>query len=565
MAKKCVVNKNDSGEITTVKVPNPVNKKNNILSKISEKYNVLLNKMGFLIDNNSVEAIKDYGDLSKIAKMAGMTIAITQNKNYKIYTDLLTNTIYINQDTQINQSDIDSMLSELYRKYGTKDINKIGKEIIKKRDKLVFKEFKEVVFSNLNRSKTVEEIFNSYIDGADYVEVTSDKGDVRIFYDNNDQYPEQDIAEMTGDTFKVKAVTMGAKMGATNFHKIGDVQITQKVKHSLTAYNDRTLKNIIEYWNEVWSNNKVLTESATTRTEKFKSDVYIELSDETPYMGVSPYDNYSISQKSTNPVLQNVKYITRSIIDTDPQAVKEAVENTRDYEEWLVNVSPANIERIVFKDLEEAQTEGRILNNRWGIEVSTSAKSNKAGTYEIEGVPRLNIVYIYGVAYNLTDSDGNEYRLFNKGKSFYITNDSNSVMKELTRDEYMKIKLDLSHKITDYLKQKDELKTVFPRKIVQDVMFQNETSSDNLNQTPQEILKGVTDILLEKGLVDNIEILDLESLEKLKLENPNFKNVGQFNGAYDSSTKTIYIVEKYKNPSQILSEMIDQNLISKKC
>ena len=59
MAKKCVVNKNDSGEITTVKVPNPVNKKNNILSKISEKYNVLLNKMGFLIDNNSVDKDKN--------------------------------------------------------------------------------------------------------------------------------------------------------------------------------------------------------------------------------------------------------------------------------------------------------------------------------------------------------------------------------------------------------------------------------------------------------------------------------------------------------------------------
>lgn len=526
--------------------------------------------MGFLIDNNSVEAIKDYGDLSKIAKMAGMTIAITQNKNYKIYTDLLTNTIYINQDTQINQSDIDSMLSELYRKYGTKDINKIGKEIIKKRDKLVFKEFKEVVFSNLNRSKTVEEIFNSYIDGADYVEVTSDKGDVRIFYDNNDQYPEQDIAEMTGDTFKVKAVTMGAKMGATNFHKIGDVQITQKVKHSLTAYNDRTLKNILEYWNEVWSNNKVLTESATTRTEKFKSDVYIELSDETPYMGVSPYDNYSISQKSTNPVLQNVKYITRSIIDTDPQAVKEAVENTRDYEEWLVNVSPANIGRIVFKDLKEAEKHGRELNDKWGIEVANI--DSIAGKLNVNGIPELTIKNTSGrTGYELfDDKTGIEYEILaeeikeDSELVFYI--ESNKGFKrEITRKEYKNIKSEIYNKVDKFNQQKQEPRTIFPRKIVQNVMFQNETSSDNLNQTPQEILKGVTDILLEKGLVDNIEILDLESLGKLKLENPNFKNVGQFNGAYDSSIKTIYIVEKYKNPSQILSEMIDQNLISKKC
>ena len=96
------------------------------------------------------------------------------------------------------------------------------------------------------------------------------------------------------------------------------------------------------------------------------------------------------------------------------------------------------------------------------------------------------------------------------------------------------------------------------------IMFQNETQSSSEN-IPQEILQEITDVLLQKGLVKEIKMLNSESLEKLKLENPNFKNIGDFNGAYDSSTKTIYIVQKYKSPQQILSEMVNQNLIFKKC
>ena len=97
------------------------------------------------------------------------------------------------------------------------------------------------------------------------------------------------------------------------------------------------------------------------------------------------------------------------------------------------------------------------------------------------------------------------------------------------------------------------------------ILFQNETQDKNLKPVPQEILKEITDTLMLKGLVKEIKMLNSESLEKLKLENPNFKNIGDFNGAYDSSTKTIYIVQKYKSPQQILSEMINQNLIFKKC
>lgn len=97
------------------------------------------------------------------------------------------------------------------------------------------------------------------------------------------------------------------------------------------------------------------------------------------------------------------------------------------------------------------------------------------------------------------------------------------------------------------------------------LMFQNETQSSTGTSISQEILREVTDVLLQKGLVKEIKMLNSESLEKLKLENPNFKNIGDFNGAYDSSTKTIYIVQKYKSPQQILSEMVNQNLIFKKC
>lgn len=520
MAKQCLVNKNTKGDITTVMVPNPTNIES-ISSKIAQKYNVLLNKLGFLLNNNSTSAVKVYGDLDKIAKLSGMTMAVTRNKNYKIYTDLLTNTIYVNQDTVITQDDIDSMLSKIYEKYKTKDLSQISKKIIQTRDKLVFKESKEANFSKLNKSRAVEEVFNSFIEGADYVEVTSNLGENRIFYDNQDQYPDSDIKEMDGTIFKVKSTIIGSKMGASNFNKIGDVDISQKVKHSLTAYNGRTIQNILDYWTEVWSNDKVLTESASTRIEKMSSDVYIELSNETPYMGVSPYDNYSISKDSVNPVLQNVKYITRSIIDTDPQAVKEAVENAKDYEEWLVNVSPANVDRIIFKNSEDAEKYGKQLNDRWGIEVATNFKSDNVGNYQIEGLPELNIKYLYGIAYNLYDSDFNEYSLSNDlmdQNLFYITNDSGSIIKELNRDEYLKIKSDISEKVREYIDQRNDLKTVFPKKIAQDIMFQNENSNDNLEQTPQEILKGVTDILLEKGLVDSVKTMTPSELQQVLID-----------------------------------------------
>lgn len=98
----------------------------------------------------------------------------------------------------------------------------------------------------------------------------------------------------------------------------------------------------------------------------------------------------------------------------------------------------------------------------------------------------------------------------------------------------------------------------------ENIYFQNE-SQNSPESVPQEVLQEITDVLTLKGLVKEIEMLNSESLEKLKLENPNFKNIRDFNGAYDSSTKTIYIVQKYKSPQQILSEMVNQNLIFKKC
>ena len=525
MAKNCVVNKNTEGDITTLVVPNPVSTKNSILSKIADKYKVLVNKAGMILDNNSKPAVKNYGGLSRIAELTGMTIAVTRDKNYKIYTDLLTNTIYVNQDTNINKEDIDAMLSELYRKYGTKDLKKISKKIVEKRDKLVFKE-SEVYESksSLTRSQAADEVFTSFINGADYVEVISDTGDTIYFYDEqSQQFPEEQIADMQGTTFQVKSTTIGNQMDASNFNKIGDVGITEKVKHSLTAYNGRTISNILEYWNEVWSNNKVLTESATTRLDKLKSDAYIVLSDETPYMGVSPYDNYSLSKESTNPVLQNVKYITRSIIDIDPKAVKEAVENAKDYEEWLVNVSPANIERIVFTKTYEAEKEGKLLNDKWGIEVSVQDNSKTIGTYQIDGLPELIIKSKFGNVYELQDSKGNEYQLsfdLVDRNAFYIADKNGNSVKEVTSDEYRKIRSEILEKLKNYnnIKSENRIRTIFPKKIVQNVLFQNETSGENFEETPKQLLENITDMLLDKGLVNSVNTMTPQELQQVLID-----------------------------------------------
>ena len=525
MAKNCVVNKNTEGDITTLVVPNPVSTKNSILSKIADKYKVLVNKAGMILDNNSKPAVKNYGGLSRIAKLTGMTMAVTRDKNYKIYTDLLTNTIYVNQDTDINKEDIEAMLSELYRKYGTKDLKKISKKIVEKRDKLVFK--KSEVFESkplLTRSQAADEVFTSFINGADYVEVISDTGDTIYFYDEqSQQFPEEQIADMQGTTFQVKSNIIGNQMDASNFNKIGDVDITQKVKHSLTAYSGRTISNIIEYWDEVWSNNKVLTESATTRLDKLRSDAYIVLSDETPYMGVSPYDNYSLSKESTNPVLQNVKYITRSIIDIEPKAVKEAVENAKDYEEWLVNVSPANIEKIIFTKEYEAEKEGKFLNDKWGIEVAVEDNSKTIGTYQIDGLPELIIKSKFGNVYELQDDKGNEYQLsfdLVDTNTFYIADKNGNFVKEITPDEYRKIRSEILDKLKNYnnIKSENRVRTIFPKKIVQNVLFQNETSGENFEETPKQLLENITDMLLDKGLVNSVNTMTPQELQQVLID-----------------------------------------------
>lgn len=511
MAKQCIVNRNSEGDITSVVLENFDIEKDSVLEDLSSRNNVLLTNDGLLINNNSRISDQNYKDLSLIASATGMTLATTSDKNYKIYTDLLTNTIYLNNDTEILDSDITKMVNTLKEKFDTKSLEGIDVRIRENRDKFDFKKSRELEFT-LDRKEVPSMIIQELTGTSDYIELIDSKGNNQIYYSIDDYYENDNLSDLIGDKLTLKIYNIGFKASDGNFNKVGQVGISDKVKHSLTAYNNRTMDEVFSYWDDVWSNNKVLTESATTKMDKIDDRIYIEMSDNTPYMGVSPYDNYSIVTDSVNPVLNNVKYITRSTIESEPEAVKEIVDNAKDYEEWLITVSPANIERIIFKDKGEAERFGRPLNEKWGIE-TVLEEQKPIGTLQF-GESEVLDVYDYTKGVVLKDSKGAEYKVRHRiGDDSYVLMSGMAIIELLTKEEYYTDYIGTLEKMRENSIPDSDRQVLYPRKLSQNsLMFQNQSQNNSL-ETPREVLQAVTDRLLEKGLVNGINILSSKDLQ----------------------------------------------------
>jgi len=164
--------------------------------------------------------------------------------------------------------------------------------------------------------------------------------------------------------------------GKAKFTKLSSVGLPSgSVRHYFPLFTIKEPNEIIDYWAETWRSGLTTVESATTNPDLINSDVkndyrgggFVVFSNDSNFLFYSPEDNYSLpveTAKTKGP--KNLKYATRSEALVDSSRIKSRIDdmdlNNRGRDEWIIELSPANIDYIQF-NLKEDKVKIRELTS----------------------------------------------------------------------------------------------------------------------------------------------------------------------------------------------------------